>query len=156
MIQAGSPTGPVKIGYGDAQGRLTDCQVGNHLELKLIRQFEGGWPEERALHDRFSDLWIRGEWHNFSRTMLGDIGLVEIVAPSVDMPAVPSKGLPIAFVVRAAGGSSALARHLGIAQQGISQWKRVPAGHVRAIEALTGLQRHEIRPDLYDTPLAAA
>lgn len=78
MIQAGGPTGPVKIGYGDAQSRVTELQIGNHLELRIIRQFEGAGIEEVALHVRFADLHIRGEWHNFSRTMLGHVGLFEI------------------------------------------------------------------------------
>lgn len=89
FIQAGGPTGPIKIGHGDPQSRRDDCQVGNHLELRIIRVFEGGKPEEDALHDRFVDLWIRGEWHNFTRTMLGDVGLVEIAVPSVELPPSP-------------------------------------------------------------------
>lgn len=84
MIQAGDECGPVKIGYGDPVARLNDCQIGNHLKLRLLRMFNGGAAEELTLHVRFEDLWIRGEWHNFSRSMLGDVGLFEILPPIVE------------------------------------------------------------------------
>lgn len=131
MIQAGGSTGPVKIGHGDEQRRLTDCQVGNHLELKIIRVFEGGGPEEKMLHDRFDDLWIRGEWHNFTRAMLGDLGLVEIVAgaPATSPSAVDS-------IVKRFGGQSALARILKTSQGTVWEWVekgRVPSTRIPAI-----------------------
>lgn len=52
-------------------------------------------------------------------------------------------------VVAAAGGVAKLARPLNISTQAISQWSRVPVEHVIAIERLTGIPRHEIRPDIY-------
>lgn len=56
----------------------------------------------------------------------------------------------------AAGGQSALARALGLKSQGsISRWVatgRVPSERVLAVEALTGVSRHELRPDLYPPP----
>ncbi len=52
-----------------------------------------------------------------------------------------------------AGGQTALARCLGLKSQGsVSNWiarSRVPVDHVLAIEAETGVSRHELRPDLY-------
>lgn len=50
-----------------------------------------------------------------------------------------------------AGGVRALARTLGISPQAISQWSRVPAERVLAIERATGgaVTRTELRPDLY-------
>jgi TorA maturation chaperone TorD len=50
----------------------------------------------------------------------------------------------------AAGGVGALARKLGIAQPSVSNWSRVPAERVIAVEAVTGVPRTELRPDLYD------
>jgi DNA-binding XRE family transcriptional regulator len=78
MIRAGE-SGPVKIGHSyDPEIRLGQLQISHWEKLRIIRLFEGGEVEERYLHDRFSDLYIRGEWHSFSRAMLGDVGLVEI------------------------------------------------------------------------------
>lgn len=86
MIQAGGDRGPVKIGFGDPQERLSNLQVAHYERLHIIRLFEGDAPEESALHCLFEDLWIRGEWHNFSRKMLGDVGLVELPIPGKPEP----------------------------------------------------------------------
>ncbi len=51
--------------------------------------------------------------------------------------------------IRAAGGIGALARALGLSQPAISDWHRIPAERVLAVEALTGVHRTALRPDLY-------
>jgi TorA maturation chaperone TorD len=48
-----------------------------------------------------------------------------------------------------AGGVRALARALGVSQPAISNWKRVPADRVIAVESVTGIARAVLRPDLY-------
>jgi TorA maturation chaperone TorD len=58
--------------------------------------------------------------------------------------------------IRAAGGIGALARRLGISQPSVSNWQRVPAERVVAVEALTGVPRASLRPDLYGMPDTAA
>ena len=52
--------------------------------------------------------------------------------------------------IRAAGGVTELARRVGISQPSVSNWSRVPAERVLAVEALTGVTRAILRPDLYD------
>jgi DNA-binding transcriptional regulator YdaS (Cro superfamily) len=42
-----------------------------------------------------------------------------------------------------------LASELGITSSAISQWHRVPAERTIDIERLTGIPRHDLRPDLY-------
>jgi TorA maturation chaperone TorD len=54
--------------------------------------------------------------------------------------------------IYAAGGVSELARRLGIAQPSVSNWDRVPADRVLAVEAATGIPRVRLRPDLYGEP----
>jgi TorA maturation chaperone TorD len=51
--------------------------------------------------------------------------------------------------IRAAGGVSELARHLGISQPSVSNWTRIPAERVISIESLTKVPRSVLRPDLY-------
>lgn len=51
--------------------------------------------------------------------------------------------------IRAAGGVSELARHLGISQPSVSNWARIPAERVISVEAATGVDRGVLRPDLY-------
>ncbi|HEV2557908.1 MAG TPA: Cro/CI family transcriptional regulator [Microvirga sp.] len=59
--------------------------------------------------------------------------------------------------IRAAGGIGALARGLGISQPAVSHWQKIPAERVLAVEALTGVPRTVLRPDLYpDAGLADA
>jgi TorA maturation chaperone TorD len=54
--------------------------------------------------------------------------------------------------VRAAGSVSELARQIGISQPSVSNWARVPAERVLAVEAATGIDRTVLRPDLYADP----
>jgi TorA maturation chaperone TorD len=51
--------------------------------------------------------------------------------------------------IRAAGGVSELARRLGISQPSVSNWNRIPAERVLDVEAVTGVERVVLRPDLY-------
>ena len=51
--------------------------------------------------------------------------------------------------LRAAGGVGQLARQIGISQPSVSNWTRVPAERVVSVEAVTGVDRSVLRPDLY-------
>jgi TorA maturation chaperone TorD len=51
--------------------------------------------------------------------------------------------------IRAVGGVTELARRIGISQPSVSNWTRIPAERVRAVEAATGIDRAVLRPDLY-------
>ena len=51
--------------------------------------------------------------------------------------------------IRAAGGFRELARRIGISQPSVSNWTRVPAERVVSVEAVTGVNRAVLRPDLY-------
>lgn len=61
VIAAGSSK--VKIGWAkDPKERCRKLQTGTHQHLILWRQIEGTIPEERALHRRFKQHSVRGEW----------------------------------------------------------------------------------------------
>lgn len=55
--------------------------------------------------------------------------------------------------IEIAGGPTALARQLGMprGRVTVTQWarRRLPAERVLAVEAASGVSRHELRPDLY-------
>jgi TorA maturation chaperone TorD len=51
--------------------------------------------------------------------------------------------------IRAAGGVTELARRIGISQPSVSKWESVPSERVLAVEAVTGVARVILRPDLY-------
>jgi DNA-binding transcriptional regulator YdaS (Cro superfamily) len=46
-------------------------------------------------------------------------------------------------------GVKAIAERLGISGPAVSQWDRVPPGRVIDVEAISGVSRTELRPDLY-------
>ena len=56
--------------------------------------------------------------------------------------------------IRAVGGVTELARRIGISQPSVSNWSRIPAERVLSIEAITGVGRDVLRPDLYSGPHA--
>lgn len=51
--------------------------------------------------------------------------------------------------IEGAGSLSALARGLGITPQSINGWRRIPSDRVLEIERVSGVSRHDLRPDLY-------
>ena len=55
----------------------------------------------------------------------------------------------LCHAINAAGGVAQLARKIGIAQPSVSNWNRVPAERVIAVEVATGVSRQQLRPDLY-------
>ena len=59
------------------------------------------------------------------------------------------RDLGLSEAIRAAGSVSELARQIGISQPSLSNWIRVPAERVVSVEAVTGVDRAVLRPDLY-------
>ena len=51
--------------------------------------------------------------------------------------------------IRAVGGVTELARRIGISQPSVSNWARIPAERVLAVESVSGVGRAVLRPDLY-------
>lgn len=62
----------------------------------------------------------------------------------------------IESIIEKAGGITALARGLGITHNAIYSWQRVPAERVIDVERITGVDRHDIRPDIYPRKNAGA
>jgi DNA-binding transcriptional regulator YdaS (Cro superfamily) len=54
--------------------------------------------------------------------------------------------------IQAVKTADVLATKLGITPQALSQWDRVPPLRVLDVERITGVPRHELRPDIYPTP----
>ena len=78
-------------------------------------------------------MWCGGGTHRH-KTLMRDPGLSE--------------------AIQAVGGVSELARRIGISQPSVSNWDKVPAERVLAVEAATGVARVRLRPDLYRAPQA--
>ena len=58
--------------------------------------------------------------------------------------------------IRAVGGVSELARQIGISQPSVSNWDRIPAERVIAVEQATSIDRAVLRPDLFAEATPAA
>jgi DNA-binding transcriptional regulator YdaS (Cro superfamily) len=56
---------------------------------------------------------------------------------------------PLELAIERVGGSSELARILGITPAAISQWERVPPNRVLAVESASGVSRYDLRPDVF-------
>jgi DNA-binding transcriptional regulator YdaS (Cro superfamily) len=66
-----------------------------------------------------------------------------------------SRTKALSRALKAVGGPAGLARPLGVSIQAVSQWDEVPPLRVLAVERVTGVPRHELRPDLYPAPSEA-
>ena len=51
--------------------------------------------------------------------------------------------------IAAAGSIRALARALGMCHATLNKWKRIPAQRILDVERVTGVDRAELRPELY-------
>lgn len=49
-----------------------------------------------------------------------------------------------------------LARALGVTPGAVSQWNQVPADRAIDVERLTGISRHQLRPDVFGPSTEAA
>ena len=47
------------------------------------------------------------------------------------------------------GLQAALAKHLGVSRQAISDWPAVPIDRLKDVEAFTGIPREKLRPDIF-------
>lgn len=54
--------------------------------------------------------------------------------------------------IKQAGGLSILARRLGLDRRHVYGWERIPARWVLDVEKVTGISRHELRPDVFGEP----
>ncbi len=56
------------------------------------------------------------------------------------------------LAIKAAGSASRLAALIGVSQQAVQQWRRIPAERVIEVERVTLVPREQLRPDLYLAP----
>ena len=56
---------------------------------------------------------------------------------------------PLEKVIANVGSASELARRLGITPAAVLQWDEVPIRRVPEVERISGVSRHELRPDFF-------
>jgi DNA-binding transcriptional regulator YdaS (Cro superfamily) len=72
----------------------------------------------------------------------------------LELSAMNDNAAALKRAIEKAGGQAEFARLIGITAQAVSQWDEVPPLRVLAVERISGVSRHDLRPDLY--PLEAA
>lgn len=82
--------------------------------------------------------------------------LDNVVKPHFIMPRMETSLTPLEAAIKAAGNAQKFAELVGVTPQAISQWRRVPALRVLQVERLTGVSRHDLRPDIYPREEVAA
>lgn len=56
---------------------------------------------------------------------------------------------PLEKVIANVGSASELARRLGITPAAVLQWDEIPIRRVPDVERISGVSRHELRPDFF-------
>lgn len=75
-----------------------------------------------------------------------------MVMTDADLDEAPPSAIDLA--IGACGGLLPFSKLLGVSYQAVQKWRRkVPAERVLAIEAISGVPRSELRPDLYPAEL---
>ena len=67
----------------------------------------------------------------------------------LEIGAMADKAAALKRAINAAGGQAEFARRIGITAQAVSQWDEVPPLRVLTVERVSGVSRHDLRPDLY-------
>jgi DNA-binding transcriptional regulator YdaS (Cro superfamily) len=74
----------------------------------------------------------------------------------LELWAMSDKAAALKRAIESAGGQAEFARLIGITAQAVSQWDEVPPLRVLSVERISGVPRHELRPDLYPIEEARA
>lgn len=161
----------VKIGYSaDPPGRLDELSTGSPVPLALIAVMPGDPSDEAQLHERFAADRTHGEW--FRRSPEIEAFIAEMIeqhgAPAARGRRQRGPGLgpgpmqPLRDFLNSAGLSAAeFARQIGAKPITVYFWlhgqRRPRAAFFGPIRAASGLQLHQLRPDLFgDQPGRAA
>lgn len=135
-------TSLVKIGFASNAGkRMALLQAGCPYRLTLVREVEGDRRMEGAFHWLFSEHRLERDWFRWTPIM------ATAEAPERERVVVP---LVLREHLKSERGRlTKLANALDVFPSAISQWDKVPAERVIAVEEATGISRYDLRPDLF-------
>ncbi|MBO0765695.1 MAG: helix-turn-helix domain-containing protein [Hyphomicrobiaceae bacterium] len=114
---------------------------GQEVSRESVSQWEAGrgYPRERNI-TALSKVFGLPEYE-FQR-----------FAPPAEVDSECDAGVSAAIQV--AGTARALAEALGITEQAVGQWSRIPPERCLDVERITGVSRHILRPNIYGEPVA--
>jgi len=182
MRQVGG-VGPIKIGVSASpKSRLDMLATWSPTPLELVAVIPGDAALERNIHECFADYHSHREWFNAGPRLVAALAALvsgEPIERAVDLDARIGK-LPnkkdngrhrreahksgrLDLIKETCGGTSGLAAKLNainpanpITPQAVSQWQRVPVSRAVDVEAVSGIPRYELRPDVFRQPEGAA
>lgn len=134
----------VKIGFStNYVGRCAAISACTPEETEIVAVHTGTQGDEVEFHRRLSAHRHRLEWFRWCPEVeaLAASGLGR-ASPTI----IGSEGLKAA---RKAVGVKAIAEALNVTEQAITQWRRVPINRVLDVERVSGIPRHQLRPDFY-------
>ena len=144
FVYAVECAGRIKIGYSSyPERRFTKLMADAPFPSTLLGFWPGSRADEMAVHKRFASTRVHGEW--FTAT---DALLAFVADNRIEPPARRSVVILCGHEVTR-GSQKAIAQALGVTQGAISQWTQVPADRVIAVEQITGISRHDLRPDVF-------
>ncbi len=169
---------PIKIGFSiHLRERYNQLSVWSPYPLEIIATIPGDLTLETAFHERFAKSHYHHEWFHGHVDLIKGIADLQRGVPYTEafdlsvregsirrgIPYKPSstrrsrRNARLDQLLGVTGGATGLANALGgITSQAIAQWKKVPANRVLRVEAISGISRHELRPDIYPPPEEAA
>jgi hypothetical protein len=134
----------VKVGFArDPYRRLMQINRGFHKSGVLVGFVRCTLDQERELHTVMGSYRVKGEWYP------KDCKPVQYLLKHIARPKSATGDNPCELAKKICGGTLALAQAIGVSHQAVAQWKYIPAERVLAVERLTGVSRHDLRPDLY-------
>jgi len=114
FIQAGE-SGPVKIGKaGDPIARLKALQTGSAARLNLLAVIDA---DEHALHDRFADHRVAGEWFALVPEIAAMIETCRYTPPKRHVH-------PASDLIDRWGGTTKTAERFNVLPSAVSNWRR--------------------------------
>ena len=152
FIQAGD-SGAIKIGTcrdDQIKARLGALQIGNPDEFRVLGIMDGNEAYERALHSRFRNHRQRGEWF---APVTEIIDHIRTHGKEFQLKRRRHPETPVEHFINKLGGATKAAAALGISNPSVVlNWRmrrQVPADKVLAIEQVSGISRHVLRPDIF-------
>lgn len=154
FIYAIECAGRIKVGFStDPSKRLLQIATDSPFPPTLLGFWDGTMEEERLAHLQLQAHRVHGEWFVASDEVKAFVDehvkyQAEIVSPDVMIDMCGHR------VPRRA--KTLIASKAGITSQAVCLWRKVPARHVRLVEAITGISRHRLRPDIFGEAPSAA
>tara|TARA_Y100000034_G_scaffold136776_1_gene215663 strand:- start:3316 stop:4029 length:714 start_codon:yes stop_codon:yes gene_type:complete len=146
------PDGPIKVGHSsNVPERLKQLQQSSPQNLAVIKTVEGGFAEERALHEKFNKYRLHGEWFSPHPSL---INFIETCPESLIPPDLPILSVDeidrIEEAVNEIGvetedeevGVATAANLLGVSPQTLRNWER--EGKIEASRTDGGHRRYRM------------